>query len=214
MGRLVLSLDGQLLHDVVLKKDRTTIGRRPHNDIVLSHPAVSAEHAVVVTLFNDSFLEDLHSTNGVQVNGHPARKHFLQDGDHVRIAVYDLLFFRDAGGAAVVAPAGKRLAGPAQTDGASPGPMTVVDVTPLLRVLDGPAAGKELRLTKPLTTIGRPGDQIAVVTRRGEEFFLTHVEGRNTPRVNGRAIGTGAYPLTSGDLIDLAGGKMAFLVET
>lgn len=213
MGRLVLSLDGQVLRDVALKKDRTTIGRRPHNDIVLSHLAVSAEHAVVVTLFNDSFLEDLNSTNGVQVNGHPVRKHFLQDGDHVRIAVYDLMFFRDAAGEAVAAPTVKRLAGPAQPDGASPVPMTVVDVTPLIRVLDGPAAGKEVRLTKPLTTIGRPGDQVAVITRRGEAFFLTHVEGRNTPRVNGRAIGTGAHPLVSGDLIDLAGGQMAFLVE-
>lgn len=213
MGRLVLSLDGQVLRDVALKKDRTTIGRRPHNDIVLSHLAVSAEHAVVVTLFNDSFLEDLNSTNGVQVNGHPVRKHFLQDGDHVRIAVYDLMFFRDAAGEPVAAPTVKRLAGPAQPDGASPVPMTVVDVTPLIRVLDGPAAGKEVRLTKPLTTIGRPGDQVAVITRRGEAFFLTHVEGRNTPRVNGRAIGTGAHPLVSGDLIDLAGGQMAFLVE-
>ena len=69
MAKLILSLDGQVLREVPLDKERVTIGRKPHNDIPIENLAVSGEHACIVTILNDSFLEDLGSTNGTLVNG-------------------------------------------------------------------------------------------------------------------------------------------------
>ena len=73
MAKLILSLDGQLIKEFTLSKERTTIGRKPHNDIQIDNLAVSGEHAVIMTILNDSFLEDLGSTNGTLVNGQPAK---------------------------------------------------------------------------------------------------------------------------------------------
>ena len=85
MGKLVLYLaDGTTL-DVRLARERITIGRRADNDVCLPYPAVSGEHAAVVTILSDSFLEDLGSTNGTLVNGKPVAKHLLRDGDQIDI---------------------------------------------------------------------------------------------------------------------------------
>ena len=95
MGKLVLLLaDGTTL-DVPLTKERMTIGRRADNDICLPHPAVSGEHASVVTILADSFLEDLGSTNGTLVNGKPIVKHFLRDYDQIDIGRQRLVFVSD-----------------------------------------------------------------------------------------------------------------------
>jgi pSer/pThr/pTyr-binding forkhead associated (FHA) protein len=79
---------------VQLSKERMTIGRHPRNDIVLTHPAVSGEHAVIVTILDDSFLEDLHSTNGTFVNGHRIGKHFLQHQDVIKMAKFQVEFVK------------------------------------------------------------------------------------------------------------------------
>ncbi len=95
MGKLVLLLaDGSTL-DVPLTKERMTIGRRADNDVCLPHPAVSGEHASVVTILADSFLEDLGSTNGTLVNGKPIVKHFLRDYDQIDIGRQRLVFVSD-----------------------------------------------------------------------------------------------------------------------
>ena len=96
MAKLILSMDGLVLKEVPLTKERTTIGRRPHNDIVIDNLAVSGEHAVIVTILNDSFLEDLGSTNGTMVNSQPIKKHFLQNNDMVELGKYKLKFVADA----------------------------------------------------------------------------------------------------------------------
>lgn len=95
MGKLVIFLaDGTTL-DVPLNKERITIGRRPDNDVCLPFPAVSGEHAQVVTILADSFLEDLGSTNGTIVNGKPAAKHFLHDHDNIDIGRQRLTYLSD-----------------------------------------------------------------------------------------------------------------------
>lgn len=91
-AKLILSMDGVVLQEYVLDKERMTIGRRPHNEIVIDNLAVSGEHAVVVTILNDSFLEDLDSTNGTMVNGVPIKKHFLQPNDVIEIGKYRLKY--------------------------------------------------------------------------------------------------------------------------
>ena len=95
MPRLVLSLDGVVLREVALTKDRTTIGRRSHNDIVIDNLAVSGEHAVIYNSAGEVYLEDLGSTNGTTVNGQPIKKHLLQSGDAVEIGKYRLKFLAD-----------------------------------------------------------------------------------------------------------------------
>ena len=96
MAKLILSLDGQLIKEFTLSKERTTIGRKPHNDIQIDNLAVSGEHAIIMTILNDSFLEDLGSTNGTLVNGQPVKKHFLQSSDTVEIGKYKLKYMNEA----------------------------------------------------------------------------------------------------------------------
>src|SRR5258706_5912458 len=103
MAKLILSMDGLVLKEINLTKERTTIGRKPHNDIQIDNLAVSGEHAVIVTILQDSFLEDLGSTNGTVVNGQSIKKHFLQNNDIIELGKYKLKYVNEApaGGARV-----------------------------------------------------------------------------------------------------------------
>jgi hypothetical protein len=82
-----------------------------------------------------------------------------------------------------------------------------------LQVLSGAFAGRELELSKALTTLGRPGVQVAAITRRSDGFYIVHVEADrpdNYPLVNGTPIGAQARRLVDNDVIQLAGVKMGF----
>jgi pSer/pThr/pTyr-binding forkhead associated (FHA) protein len=244
MTKLVLSVDGVVIKEVALTKERMTLGRKPYNDIVIDHLAVSGEHAVVVTLFSDSFLEDLGSTNGTFVNGQPVKKHFLQNGDIIELGKYRLKFVTDVMAvtsaslgfnlvakpvkqsveASFISPSTEpqtatafdELPTLAQTAAFPPLASAAADTPPpaLIRLLDGPNAGRELPLTKALTTLGRPGVQVAVITRRPQGYFITHVQGVQFPVVNGYTLGAEAYPLTHGDLLELSGMKMEFFLQS
>jgi pSer/pThr/pTyr-binding forkhead associated (FHA) protein len=261
MPKLILSMDGLVLKEVELTKERTTIGRRPHNDIVIDNLAVSGEHAVLITILNDSFIEDLGSTNGTTVNGQPIKKHFLQGNDTVELGKYKLKFVVDPkpgsdygkigvrsdapgpgavlprslsatsmtstvpGGSSTginagtdphrVAPASRsRFGESAQANGSAEArmPASSIAASPAatIQILNGPNAGKELMLSKALTTLGRPGVQVAVITRRQQGYYITHVEGTSFPVVNGKALGLDATALTNHDIIELSGTKMEF----
>ena len=95
MAKLILSVDGTVLKEISLSKERTTLGRKPHNDIQVDNLAVSGEHAAIITILNDSFIEDLNSTNGTLVNGKPIKKHFLQNNDVIEIGKHKLKYFND-----------------------------------------------------------------------------------------------------------------------
>jgi len=256
MAKLILSMDGLVLKEIPLAKERTTIGRKPHNDIQIDNLAVSGEHAVIVTILNDSFLEDLGSTNGTVVNGNPIKKHFLQNNDVIELGKYKLKFVGEASGASaggdkadfektmVLRPASARQSGgealrsaPGSQRAAAmpqaaaavagiadatktvpPAPQTAAPRPagqPLgaIQLLSGANAGKELELTKPLTTLGKPGVQVAVLTRRPQGYFITHVEGAARPNVNGQQIGPAPHALKDHDVIELAGVKMEFFLK-
>ncbi len=266
MAKLILSMDGLVLKEIPLTKERTTIGRKPHNDIQIDNLAVSGEHAVIVTILNDSFLEDLGSTNGTIVNGNPIKKHFLQNNDVIELGKYKLKFVGEAAPAAsgekadfektmVLRPAAMKAAqaagsgagaqaalaqrqaavqatgasaatagiadkdarsAPAPSAPSAPGPAAPTKpVQPLgaIQLLSGGNAGKELELTKPLTTLGKPGVQVAVLTRRPQGYFITHVEGDKRPTVNGQEIGAAPHSLKDHDVIELAGVKMEFFLK-
>ena len=250
MAKLVLSMDTTMLKEIPLSKERTTIGRKPHNDIQIDNLAISGEHAVVITILNDSFLEDLGSTNGTFVNGQSVKKHFLQNGDTIELGKYRLKYVAEVPqqttnadfektmilrpGAAQKPPA-EPVAPPPATAPAPAAPTTPVSHTttspgmapapatpppaaaalPLgaIQILSGGNAGKEMELTKTLTTLGKPGVQVAVIARRPHGYFITHVEGASFPVINGKTLDAQAHQLADHDVIELAGVKMEFFLK-
>jgi len=306
MAKLILSLDGMVIREYPLTKERTTLGRKPHNDIVIDNLAISGEHAMIMTILNDSFLEDLGSTNGTLVNGQPIKKHFLQNNDVVELGKYKLKYVAEAAAAqaasgdfektmvlrgpggppktepvkpeapaaaaksfgdTVVNPEMMHSQGPALREAVrqavtagesraatstSPGPAVAAPVAPppavplvppaaapaavatggatttsgatvppgiglhlqgTIQILSGPSAGKELPLSKPLTTLGKPGVQVAVIAKRPQGYFITHVEGATFPVVNGKQLDAQAHGLNDHDVIELAGVKMEFYLR-
>lgn len=253
MAKLILSVDGTVLKEYSLTKERITIGRKPHNDIQVDNLAVSGEHAAIITILNDSFIEDLNSTNGTLVNGKPIKKHFLQHNDVVEIGKHKLKYFNDkplaadtsdfektmiirkpsaAAPAPAVVPAAaaaappqagyaprmgdtqtKIKAMPQMPPSAAPAAAVAPGREATIQVLSGAAAGRTLDLVKNLTTIGKPGTQVAVITRRPGGFFITHVEGANFPSLNGVPLGGQAHQLNDHDLIEIAGVKMEFFYK-
>jgi pSer/pThr/pTyr-binding forkhead associated (FHA) protein len=270
MARLILSLDSQTLAEYNMTKERYTVGRLPDNDIRIDNAAVSGHHSLIINILNDSFLEDLNSTNGTYVNGKLIKKHALQHGDVITVGHHQLRYVDDQAeqapedefektmviessaqverhvAQAAAAAAGRPAEPPAQAavaasaatpddappaDLNSPAPRrgfsptetqdvdpAAVPVLPLarLQVLSGTFAGRELELTKALTTLGRPGVQVAAITRRAEGYFIVHVEGgddQGFPQVNGASIGPQARKLKDNDVIQLAGVKMGFFLS-
>jgi len=294
MARLILSLDSQVLAEYNMSKERYTIGRLPDNDVRIDNPAVSGHHSLIINILNDSFLEDLNSTNGTYVNGKLIKKHALQHGDVITIGHHQLRFSdqqtneteQDEFEKTMVIPAGQQnaeqlamaekaadaaaaaeadapvaeervdvkvdmpdvepapepekveeeVAPVLQPDPAPPppppppepaahtatsagiDPRNAPNALPLakLQVLSGAFAGRELELTKALTTLGRPGVQVAAITRRAEGYYVVHVESGEEgdyPLVNGQPIGAQARKLSDNDVLQLAGVKMGFFAS-
>lgn len=214
MATIILAKDGIDLQVFPLLKARTTIGRRTYNDIVIDAAGISGEHAVIAMLLSEVFFEDLDSTNGSQLNGQPVKKHFLQDGDVIELATHTIRYCADEDGlgtpsAIVLTPTHDGLGDMRQTTVpsqlSSEGKSTGV-----IRILKGVGAGKEIALTKPMTTIGRPGIQVAVLARTQHGFSLTHIEGKVPALVNGTSIGASTHMLANGDLIEMSGAEMVF----
>jgi len=284
MARLILSLDNQVLAEYNMTKERYTIGRLPDNDVRIDNPAVSGHHSLIINILNDSFLEDLNSTNGTYVNGKLIKKHALQHGDVITIGHHQLRFSdqqtneteQDEFEKTMVIPAGQQNADQLakaeaaaeqaaaaaaeeveeevpqhQSDAAAAvkldpedaaaleekpkaapigeqvshtetshgiDPANAPNALPLakLQVLSGAFAGRELELTKALTTLGRPGVQVAAITRRAEGYYIVHVESGTDgdfPLVNGQPTGAQARKLQDNDVVQLAGVKMGFFVS-
>ena len=247
MPKLVLSMDGLVLKEMPLGKERTTIGRKPDNDIQIDNLAISGHHAVITCITNDAFLEDRNSTNGTYLNGQPVKKNVLRNNDVIELGKYKIKFIVDdtrpglsasemietaalasfempgtatdvpappAGPAPretqIISAAARQAVAQAEAAAASAGTAGGLGV---IQVLSGANAGRELPLTKSLTTLGKPGRQVAVITRRPHGYFITHVEGASFPLVNGSAIDAQARPLRDHDIIEIAGVKMEFFLR-
>jgi FHA domain len=218
MGKLVVSLDGVVIKEVQITKDKTTLGRRPYNDIVIDNLAVSGEHAVLQMVGTDVFIEDLNSTNGTYINGKAVKKQLLAHNDTVEVGKYKIKFMVDDGTdyektmimkPGTMAPGAGYASGRASGfgglgAGASVGPATI-------RVMNGAAAGREVMLTKVVTTVGKPGVQVASITKRPTGYVLAHVEGSSRPTVNSNPLVGETVSLKNGDVIELAGTQMQFV---
>ena len=265
MARLVLSLDDQTLAEYNMTKERYTVGRLPDNDIRIDNAAVSGHHSLIINILNDSFLEDLNSTNGTYVNGKLIKKHALQHQDVITVGHHQLRFLEDQieqmpdddefEKTMVIEPDGeteeelvkaaqaveeaafderatektkpKEQAKPRREPGKRFNPTVTQNIDdssakplslPLakLQVLSGTFAGRELELTKALTTLGQPGKQVAAISRRADGYFIVHIEsGKENfyPVVNGSSIGPQARRLNDNDVIELVGVKMGFFIS-
>ncbi len=215
MARLILSLDGQVLAEYNMTKERYTVGRLPDNDVRIDNAAVSGHHGLIINILNDSFLEDLNSTNGTYVNGKLIKKHALTHGDVITVGHHHLRFVdsqvessdqdefertlviqpgqvnesrlkaaSDAAAAAAAAAAAPavRASAPAPAAAAAAGEKPPPSRPAKLQVLSGQFAGRELELAKTLTTLGRPGVQVAAISRRADGYYVVHVESRETRR--------------------------------
>ncbi|MGM9424805.1 FHA domain-containing protein [Hydrogenophaga sp. MI9] len=204
MPKMIVSIDGVVIKEVQLTKDRTTLGRRPYNDIVIDNLAVSGEHAVMQMSGAEVFLEDLNSTNGTYVNGKAIKKQQLQNGDTVEIGKYKIKFVHDG-----AADAHEKTT--VINSGSVVGAESAVVGNAAIRVMSGAAAGREVPLVKVVTTIGKPGVAVAAITRRPHGYVVALVEGAVKPTINGSALTTEAVNLHDGDLIELAGTQMQFV---
>ena len=240
MSKLVVSLDNVVIKEFQITKDRTTLGRRPYNDIVIDNLAVSGEHAVLQLVGRDVFIEDLNSTNGTYINGKAVKKQLLSHNDTVEIGKYKIRFIAEEGSdyekTMIMRPGTPlpTMAGAALGAASAPAPHHSAPAplgTPSglgslasngfgafpaqspasIKVLNGAAAGREVQLTKVVTTVGKPGVQVASITKRPGGYVFAHVEGSARPTVNGQPVAAEPVHLKTGDVIELAGTQMQFV---
>jgi pSer/pThr/pTyr-binding forkhead associated (FHA) protein len=226
MPKLVVSLDGVVIKEVQLTKDKTTLGRRPYNDIVIDNLAVSGEHAVLQMVGQDVYIEDQNSTNGTYINGRAVKKQLLQHNDTVEIGKYKIKYLVEDNSdyeKTMILKPGQMPPGlasrpnpptmpghlPPASNFGSLGISTVTQAS--VKVLSGAAAGREVALTKVVTTVGKPGVQVASITKRPGGYVFAHVEGVNRPTVNGAPVHGDPVHLKDGDVIELAGTQMQFV---
>ena len=190
MAKVVVVFNGQVQKEVSIDRARLNIGRRPGNDLVLDHLAVSGRHAAIDTTSEGTYVLDLGSTNGTSVNGQPIKKHLLQHDDVIELGKYQLKFV-------------------VEVDNYQVSPDETLKVGKI-KVLNGSNAGKEMILSKPVTTLGSPGILVVSIAREGNRFKISFVEGKVFPKINGETTDARPRILVHGDEIDLSGTKMEF----
>lgn len=236
MATIEISINGEVEQELTLDKETMTIGRKSDNDIHLDNLAVSGHHAKITTILNDSFIEDTNSTNGTYLNGTLIKKHALSHNDVIKVGKHQIKYINEnastssndfektmiinpdsdgmqetEGGAAIDRSVGKIVAEIASADSGQSSHQKA-----RIRLTSGANSGKELPLTKVLTTLGKPGVQVAAITRRPTGFYLIHIDGGDNssrPKVNEQEITSQSQPLSNGDVIEVAGVNMTFLLE-
>ena len=242
VAKVSIKRDGRFEREFPLARERIRIGRAPDCEIHIDDPAVSGKHAMLITILEESFVQDLGSTNGTYVNGESVEKRELQDGDVVTIGSLELTFHKDEEDeeleqtlrdeaelekTIVVRPGSATYdeGSPEQTkaieEAEDEARKSIVDETKntkrcFVKVLTGAMAGKRLEMRKPLVTLGRPGLQVAVISRRRQGYFFTYVEGagdQNYPMINNEPSGREPRLLKSYDVIELAGIQIQVIIE-
>ena len=226
MAKLVLSTSGTIVHQCFLDQERVSIGREASNHVVIDHSAVSREHAAIFQVGNDHVLSDLHSEHGTFVNGTRVERHILQHGDIVEFGPFNLRYLNPRASAESEMDRTMLITGLRENTGADDrAPAHAASQIPKARssrthfpkgrvkIRGGIRDGSIVELDRVVAMFGKPGKQLAVITRRPHGYFITHVEGRRYPRVNQQAIGGEARLLRSGDVIEVADEQMTFTMD-
>lgn len=233
MAKIILMANQVAIREWTLELERLSVGRARSNDIYLDDPAVSSHHAAILWMAGTAFVQDLGSTNGTLLNGEPVQRALLRNCDEITIAPFQLRFEESLGDenlekTVVLRPGSMPPAQPLQPDrpvagdSAEPstGPVPALKPGPRarLQLLSGRQVGRSLDLVKPLTTVGRPGVQVVAIRRSMEGYTLHYVptagDSGVTPKVNGKAIGSGPYALQDNDVIELAGITLGFFAQS
>jgi len=224
----VLSTGGAVVHQCFVDRERLTVGRESHNQIVIDDPAVSREHAAIVPIGNDHILEDLQSANGTLVNGTKLSRRILQHNDVVEFGAFRLRYLNPKVAADIDLERTMLIEGLAVPDAATAGvavsfagaaPMPTAGTArmhfPRGRVWmgAGPRAGEVIELDRVVNMFGRVGTATAVLVRRPLGYYVSHVEGRRPPRVNGRTIGREAWLLKHGDIVEAGDERLEFTLD-
>jgi pSer/pThr/pTyr-binding forkhead associated (FHA) protein len=239
MAKLILTQNDQVLKEYPLNKECITVGRRPENDIQIDNLAISGQHCQIINILNDSFIEDLNSTNGTVVNSRAIKKHALANGDVIKLGDHQLKYVNELASSvaedefaktmiirpdamgmpmheagAKIEQSVEKISDELSRVQAESTPASAELKKAMLRILNGSNAGKELELTKPMTTLGRPGIQVSAITRREQGYSIVRVEGKDDqfPLINGKPTGKGLHPLNDNDIIEVAGIKMEFVL--
>ena len=210
MPQLIATVEGVEIKRVQLIKDRTTLGRKPHNDIVLENMVVSSEHcAFELHGLADVYVEDLRSTNGTYVNGMMIKqRHKLRDHDQIAIGNFHIEYLSESGHSGFGETMAMKIdsnSGFASLGGAAP-------VHASFKVLTGSSAGLEVPVVKAVTTFGKPGVAVVAVSHRRTGYFVAHLDGEQRATLNGQPLSADARPLANDDVLELAGTKMQFLL--
>ena len=225
MAKLVLSTGGSMIHQCFLDRERVNVGRAPHNQIVIDDPAVSDVHAAIITVGNDHILEHPSKLADTLVNGSPAARHILQHGDTMQFGAFYLRYLNPRASADSDLDRTMLISGLARVHNESGPPAKAGHVRSAhaadvrfpkgkVKVIAGSRNSGTIKLDRVVATFGKPGKELAVVTRRPRGYFIAHVEGRRSARVNGQAIGgKEARLLRHGDIIEVAEEKLEFLLD-
>lgn len=214
-GKLEFSFNSNRLEDFVLDKEIMTIGRKDDNDIRIDNLAVSGHHAKLLTIFDDSFLEDLDSTNGTYVNGQPITKHPLKNGDVIVIGKHELRYKNESNSASDDDKTVLIRRQPGLNTSPGPNPNEPINMPgsiaadlndAKLQILNGKGAGKELALRKPSVKLGRSGAEIVQINKRPDGHFIVSLDQENENSllmINGEAVGSRAVKLNNHDVIEI-----------
>ncbi|MDZ7662483.1 FHA domain-containing protein [Thiohalophilus sp.] len=212
MSKLTLSFKGSILRVYPVLKGSMLIGRDPGCTIHIDSLAVSPQHARIDTRDQTSVLVNLDSEGGTHVGQNRIDKHLLKDGDVIRIGKHTLAYKyeNDPDMASVEQP-------PEIEEIAPPQPAeTKTGHEPRqgwLQILNGQNLGKTLSLNRSMTNLGKPGVATAVITRRNDGYFLSHLEGDHPPQVDNKPLGEHSHKLQDGNTIQIGNIKMQFFLD-
>ncbi len=207
MPQLIMTVDGVEIHRTYLTRDRTTLGRKPHNHIVLSDLAVSGEHcAFELSGLSDVVVLDLGSTNGTYINGEMVRMHLLSEGDVIAIGKFKIQYLR----ANELTDECTTIAMGLQ-DSHSYASLGAMQAS--LKVLSGSSAGLVLPVSKAVSTFGQPGVAQVAIAHRRQGYFISCIEATQVPKLNGQPISDEPVVLADRDVIEMAGSALEFLLH-
>jgi pSer/pThr/pTyr-binding forkhead associated (FHA) protein len=231
MAKLIIKFNDVVIDQVLIRAGDMNIGRRPGSDVLLDNLAVSGSHATLFTIGEDTFVQDLNSTNGTFVNNKRISKHHLQDGDTITIGNHTLTYVNENAAKAnpnlaktviinpqkqeaMLADAGKATPAPPPSPApAKPAAAAEPARVASLFILSGANPGKRIDITMPVTNLGRAGRRAGVISRAGQRYMLLPGDEGQTPRLNGVKVGTAGEELKHGDIIEIADSRMRFHLQ-
>jgi hypothetical protein len=228
MAKLVLTKDGAVVHQCFIDSEHVSIGRTAPAQVIVDDPLVGPEHAAIAAVGNDHILEDLRTAHGTFVNGKPVERHILQHGDVIGFGAFELRYLNPRASAdadldrTILIPGLYARKKETFDEPGAPAEELSVRTARSARVrfprgrvtiTSGRRAGRTIELDRVVATFGRPGGELAVIARRPQGYFLTHVEGRRFPRVNRLTLGREPHLLRSGDVVEVADEKLEFILD-